>query len=425
VIWQGEDLPCIGLCTGDSISDVMYKLAVELCDLKNTFDFTDVDLTVILDICTASPEPAKTLTNILNLIMNKLACLSDIVAAIDNTPPDEPLLSLDDCFLPHLNGQGVPQTELPHSEYTVLIGIKVCDLVTELNLLDGRVTELEDKVQTLEDAGAYTPPTVLPSCLLSPVPTEMPVLIEAIEADYCNLVNALGGVSDIIAATTVPTICVSEGGTLGAQPSLSQSGLTLQNLTGWSNPVLNLANQIQNLFVMICDLRGAVKFIQDTCCKVTCDDLIVDFDAIATSNDNGEFILRLFFGKTDIPSTWYDCNQQSQTNTTIYPYGWTGNKLTITDSAGHTKDVYIQLRNSTLDDGILNDPTIIDSGYDIILENTSIIEGPLTITANICITDKTNTCVKCVSKDAVYVNTGCCTITNPSKLDSVTIIYSI
>ena len=31
VIWQGPNISCINLCKGDSVSDIVYKLAVELC----------------------------------------------------------------------------------------------------------------------------------------------------------------------------------------------------------------------------------------------------------------------------------------------------------------------------------------------------------------------------------------------------------
>jgi hypothetical protein len=50
VIWQGPDISCINLCNGDSISEVTYKIAEELCAVKESFGFTDVDLTCLLTI---------------------------------------------------------------------------------------------------------------------------------------------------------------------------------------------------------------------------------------------------------------------------------------------------------------------------------------------------------------------------------------
>ena len=44
VIWQGPDIPCIKLCAGDTISDVVFKLATELCTVLDTLNVTNYDL---------------------------------------------------------------------------------------------------------------------------------------------------------------------------------------------------------------------------------------------------------------------------------------------------------------------------------------------------------------------------------------------
>ena len=35
VIWEGPNIPCLSLCYGDSISDVMYRLATTYCELTS------------------------------------------------------------------------------------------------------------------------------------------------------------------------------------------------------------------------------------------------------------------------------------------------------------------------------------------------------------------------------------------------------
>ena len=67
VVWQGPDLPCLNLCKGDSVSDVVYKLAVEVCDLQANTGLSTVDLTCLVQVCQTTPEPTKTLANILEL----------------------------------------------------------------------------------------------------------------------------------------------------------------------------------------------------------------------------------------------------------------------------------------------------------------------------------------------------------------------
>lgn len=43
VVWDGPDIACISLCRGDKITDVVYKLATELCSLKNNLDVTKLN----------------------------------------------------------------------------------------------------------------------------------------------------------------------------------------------------------------------------------------------------------------------------------------------------------------------------------------------------------------------------------------------
>jgi hypothetical protein len=38
VIWDGPDIPCIDLCKGDTVTDVVYKLANELCKVVEDLD---------------------------------------------------------------------------------------------------------------------------------------------------------------------------------------------------------------------------------------------------------------------------------------------------------------------------------------------------------------------------------------------------
>jgi hypothetical protein len=39
VVWQGPDISCLSLCSGDTITDVVYQLALKVCELNdNLFD---------------------------------------------------------------------------------------------------------------------------------------------------------------------------------------------------------------------------------------------------------------------------------------------------------------------------------------------------------------------------------------------------
>jgi len=413
VIWQGANLPCIGLCTGDSVSDVVYRVAVEICDLKDSFGFTDVDLTCLLKICTTVPEPQKTLTAILNLIINKVCCLSDItneIIAEINANPKEIELTLANCF--HVtNPQGVPLTVLPVSAYVTQIGIKICDeIVPVLASHSATLISLQTQINNIPDP---TPiPDVVPNCLtgngvIPNVPTPIDTVVEELERQFCVLTNALGPTSEIIRVSgqcnlsTTPT-------DLNVGNFLS-TGLPLVSNGNWNTTPTNLAETLQNLWLVACDLRGAVKLIQDNCCKISCKDILVNFDVLYSqttdpASGKPQITLTLFFGVdgVNIPSTFYDCDQTNFT------------QLTITDQHGHSVIRTIKIRDLINQTGILDNPLTIGNGYDLVLLGTSLNpKDDLTITADVCLTDGTTTCIKCLNINVPYTSATCafCKIT--------------
>lgn len=98
VVWQGPNIDCIDLCTGDTISTVIATLAQELCDLinsvqvngnvacikdwagENDYDLSQHDLATLAD-GTASLEDHFNL--IYEMICAALACCDK-----EDRPPD-------------------------------------------------------------------------------------------------------------------------------------------------------------------------------------------------------------------------------------------------------------------------------------------------------------------------------------------------
>lgn len=413
VIWQGANLPCIGLCTGDSVSDVIYRVAVEICNLKDSFGFTDVDLTCLLTICTTVPEPQKTLTAILNLIINKVCCLSDItneIIAEINANPTEIELTLANCFNV-TNPQGVPLTVLPVSAYVTQIGIKICnEIVPVLASHSATLISLQTQINNIPDP---TPiPDVVPNCLtgngvVPNVPTPIDTVVEELERQFCVLTNAIGPTSEIIKVSGQCNL--SNTPTDLNTSNFLSTGLPLVSAGNWNTTPTNLAETLQNLWLIACDLRGAVKLIQDNCCKISCKDILVNFDVLYSqttdpASGKPQITLTLFFGAegVNIPSTFYDCDQTNFT------------QLTITDEHGHSVVKTIKIRDIINQTGILDDPLNLGNGYDLVLLGTSLNpKDDLTITADVCLTDGTTTCIKCLNINVPYTSATCnyCKIT--------------
>lgn len=400
VIWQGPDLPCLNLCKGDTVSDVVYKLAEEVCDLKDSIGLSNVDLACLLKVCQTTPQPAKTLNNILQLLVNKVCCLSDIVK---NLPPPgnsytEPILNLPTC-LQYPDGTGGTVTKLIHNQYTLRIATVLCALQTTVTNQGGQISALDVRVTALENKVPVVPQ--IQSCILGAL-SDVEDVVEILEDQFCGYKTVLGPTSDITQG--IGRQCAN----LNTQMQLA-TGLPMTSLVGWKNTVTNLGQSISNLWLTLCDVRNAVKIIQDSCCKVDCDDIIIDFDYKWVDSET----LKIFFTpKSKLPNGFYDCNQLL------------GNKITVTDGNGTEWTTYFFFRKEDPLDltGLLDDLNVISNGYDLDLSAAPVDTSTgLNFKANLCFTNGTTQCIKCFEIDVTpYINTDCCTITAKAP---VTIAY--
>ena len=84
VVWQGPDITCINLCSGDTVTEVVYKLATEVCTLITSGvtanpDLTGLDLTC-LNIAGLTPTTFSTCLTIYgcsDMYKLKLSCTTN------------------------------------------------------------------------------------------------------------------------------------------------------------------------------------------------------------------------------------------------------------------------------------------------------------------------------------------------------------
>ena len=385
VIWQGPDLPCISLCNGDTISSVVYKVATKLCSIQSTYDLSSLDLSCLVSFCSSSnPAPTtKTLLAVLDFIVKKVCCINGKVDAIQpGNSYTEPTLNLPTC-LQYTNGQGQLVTTLLHSNFTLTLGTKFCELKAVVDGHTGQITSLGNRVTALDNAGGYTPPLVTPNCILTPgTPTAMNLVLDELENQYCQLKTVLG-------TNAALTTAIGQQCNIGSAPALSKSGTMASAYSGsWNNVTTNVAQSLQNMWVTICDMRSAIYDIKNTTTQVDCSAFLLGFTA-ASNTDRTQVTVFFNGGGTVIPAGFTNCNAQ-------------GSKLTITDGVGHTYTAYVDLTTAVSDsDGITY--TISSAGL-----NTS---QPYLITVEGCLSKSGTVC----SKTATYtVSVPCPVITGIS-----------
>ncbi len=373
VIWQGPDVPCLKLCKGDSVSDVVYKAATELCALLDALDVTTFDLP---EPCFANQActPAD-FHELIQIIINKICDLEDCTGCGSSgsgsrtsgttTGCPDCVVEIASCFH-YTNEFGDIVTTMQLSDYTRTIGNKVCDLVNEITNITYAISDLSERVAALEAAPAPTLllPQVTPTCVVTPaVPTEMSFVLSVLEQQFCQLVTTTGTPNAISAAIIKQCLNLTNDAALGT------GGGTMGSIPGWIGASNTLASSFNNMWLTICDIRSAVRNIQLNCCPSGCSGISVTLQATLSGSD-----LRLFLTGT-IPPGFNECNPL-------------GNLFTITDSLGNQ----ITTRVDTI--SYLNDPL----GLTLNLAGTPIsIVADMTITSDVCYTNGTDTCQFCLS----------------------------
>lgn len=361
-IWQGPDVPILGIKKGDSITKTLCTILNKIIELTTPLDLTTVSLQSLKDKLGVEEPIARSIANMLQIAYDASSTLKDLIdvaiAKIDNAQAP---LALDMKCLGQFDSQGNQFTITTTSVLQTLIN-QVCDTKDIVSSLSGKFTTLQNQVDSL-NVTPYTEPLVT-SCLFSNKPASQAVVI--IASDSCNYKNQVGQVTDIQSA-------------LGQIPSAwTQSyGLT----TGWIVSPTNMAQSYQNLLLVTQNLENRITSMETSCCKVNCDSIIIDFD-IKLSDDRQTATL-FFATKSIIPIGFHE----------IDPLG---TKLTVTDGAGAVYTTRVKLAEQMANaDGFVIDltATAIDPSQDF------------TFGMNITLTNGSLTCVKCVSKTAKYSET--------------------
>jgi hypothetical protein len=303
VIWQGPDITCIKLCKGDTISDVVAKLAIELCTIMDTLNITNYDLDCF-NIAGCGPT---TFEQLIQFLITKICELEDIALNTGNKPIPgsgcpECVVTVAPCFATPTS------SSMELLDYVNMIGSRVCQLVQEIITINAILLEQQTRIEVLEaQFPIVIPPTlVTPICVLPSTPTPIQNVLTALEQEFCNLQNATGIPAEIFTAIARQCSNLDSLNGLGPIPAFPE----------WSNSA-NAAAAINNIWLTICDLRAAVTNIQVNCCDSACAGVEIQF----TSTIIGTNLVLYYTGS--VPVGWVECSPGNQVLTIIDCYGGT------------------------------------------------------------------------------------------------------
>lgn len=261
VIWQGPDLACIKLCKGDTVSDVVAKLATELCTILDQLNVNNYDLTCF----NSSACPPVDFQALIQFLINHICALEGVGPNTNpstSTCPDC-VVSIAPCFIIGT------QTTMQLTDYVQMIGERVCDLITTIDGLQTQINNIDARVTVLENAPreTFTLPSITVACTLSPtvlggsaypIDTVLNALINDPTNGYCSLIDATGIGADLFSA--VSSQCITS-----TTPTLSNPPVPFgtEYLGTWVDTPTTVADAITNLWIVVCDMYDFLSNIDN------------------------------------------------------------------------------------------------------------------------------------------------------------------
>jgi hypothetical protein len=261
VIWQGPDLHCIKLCTGDTISDVIANLATELCTVMDQLSITNYDLSCF-ELVGCKPE---TYQELLQFLIEQICLTQGLSTTSTSTDgkTNDTLITVAPCFI--VNGI----TVMTLIDYVTAIGLKICDIIDQIAIINNTLNELDIRVTILENAviPTYTLPSIPADCILAPGSYPIDQVLNALMNNdtlgYCALLLATGTPANLISSVLSQCITNSD---LQLSTGTAYSANANWN-SNWNTTDVTVAASLRNIWVVLCDMYSYLQdviTVQDT-----------------------------------------------------------------------------------------------------------------------------------------------------------------
>jgi hypothetical protein len=277
VIWQGPNIPCINLCAGDAIDEVVFKLATYLCELsENIFDINNIEFACLLPPDAQREDTPTNLEELIQLIINYVCngSVTPLLAArtVGVTSSNEPIIELPD-GIAYFDENGDYITVLEQSKYIKVAATKLAETIVLINTTQGRIFNAEKAIKNLENQFAKTSKAstndiyVVSQCASSGTPGQQILIQDAFtvfERNYCNLTSVIG------TTTALYNGINSQIPNLPNLPQLMNGSLQMKAIPRWSTSVNNIGSSLTNLWLTVSDMRSKIIEIANNTFDIPC-----------------------------------------------------------------------------------------------------------------------------------------------------------
>jgi len=247
VSWQGPDIPCVGLCKGDTVTDVVTKLGEVLCDIDTRAAEVNVNVT-----CLGGGDISfSTYNDLIQYVVDELCNLYTIVNSIVIPAPVNLTANVAACLQAEAGG-----VTLNVVDYAELIGEQFCLLETSVTNLSAVVVSYGTQITNINNTLTTLPSTYAPLnssyvCLSTGTDT-LPNIIATIEQELCDL-EAITGTPADLAANIQPYCNLTNEQALATAGTMA-SAYPEWNLTIYSYAGSNIPSQFNQCVVPLSDI---------------------------------------------------------------------------------------------------------------------------------------------------------------------------
>jgi hypothetical protein len=254
IIWQGPDIPCIKLCAGDSISDVVFKLATELCTIMDELKVSNYDLSCF----NSTACPPVDFQGLIQFLINQI-CAGGNGEVLQSTPTSgcpDCVVTVAACFIEGTN------TTMQLVDYVNLIAQRVCSIINEIQLINDSIANLINITNSLQfqidNIPQYQLPNITLACAIGPYSIGSQVSLDTLvdvflNTVWCPFVAATGTSSELLSAVSQKCVLDTTLQLANGQPfSANANWIADVNYN-------TVADAINNLWVVLCDLRTYVS----------------------------------------------------------------------------------------------------------------------------------------------------------------------
>lgn len=373
--WNGGDISFLGICDGDSLNYLMQEIISEIQKVAGK-DLSKFNITSLLAICKKEAPEEVNLISILTLLRDNQLCLKVFIDELDKQLQklfEGQNIKINLKCYTGISGLGLGITREQLDQFVINI---LCEHENALDSIDDTIKRLQEEIN--EKRRNTKIEEVQVSTCVNSLSLPLSEQVQNTSKELCDYLLVVGNPSDIADALALtPTDLNPEFGTI----------------TGWINAPVLWSEYYSNSLLEIQNLRERLTVIENTCCAVTCDDIIIKFTAYFNEDKTGVILKFTKGAGMVLPKGFEDC----------------GSIGTITDQGGNVQEFDLAITMGST----------IEVPFDGLVGIGSL---SVNISAKICNNDKGIECHKCKS---VTIEQGPCDFCVLTASGNVTVTYRV